>query len=52
MARLYIRVTKDDQNNFKHELMQNGEKIADVSYVDIVEMVMQFTSSLRFLAVK
>lgn len=33
-------------------MMREGEKIADLSYVDIIEMLMQFASSLRWHGVK
>ena len=45
--RLKIRVSRYDDNSIKYELMMDGEKIGDVSYVDIINMVMQFTSTLR-----
>lgn len=45
--RVYVRVTKDDKNQIKYELMHHGVKLADVSYVDIVEMVTQMASCLR-----
>jgi len=48
-VRLNIRVTKDDKNNVKYEVMQNGEKIGDTTAIDIIEMAMQFTSSLRWV---
>lgn len=32
----------------KRELMLDGYKIADLSFVDVIEFVMQATSSLRF----
>jgi hypothetical protein len=49
----YIRVTMEDGKLVKREMMtENGEKLRDVSFVEIVEMVMQFTSSLRYEKVK
>lgn len=48
----YIRVTKASDGTIKREVFHNGEKIADVSFVEIVEMIMQFSSSLRYEAVK
>lgn len=50
--RLKIRVTKSEDNSIKYELMMDGEKLADVSYVDILGIIMQFTSSLRWVVVK
>lgn len=47
--RLAIRVTmgKDGKQPLR-ELMLDGFKIADLSYVEVIEFVMQATSSLRF----
>lgn len=47
--RLCIRVTmgKDGKSPLR-ELMLDGYKLADLSYVDLIEFVMQATSSLRF----
>lgn len=45
--RLHIRVTKTD-SGISYELMKGDEKIAELSYTDIVEMIMQFTSCLRY----
>lgn len=50
--RLKIRVSKHEDNSTKYELMRGGEKFDDVSYIDIIEMIMQFTSSLRYPGVK
>lgn len=51
--RPYVRVSKDDQNGIKYELMgRDGEKICDLSFVDVVEMTMQLASSLRWQGVK
>ena len=47
-----VRVTRHDDNSIKYELMMDGEKLADVSFVDIINMIMQFTSSLRWNGVK
>jgi hypothetical protein len=47
--RLAIRVTMgSDGKQPKRELMLDGYKIADLSYVETIEFVMQATSSLRF----
>ena len=48
----YIRVSKDEDNVVRREVMRNGEKLADVSFTEVVEMIMQFTSSLRFEGTK
>ena len=50
--RLKIRTARNDDNSIKYELIWKGEKLDDVSFVDIIEMVMQFTSALRWFGVK
>lgn len=46
---LYIRVTMEEDKVIKREIMTSeGYKLTDVSFVDVVEMIMQFTSSLRY----
>lgn len=50
--RIKVRVNKHEDNTYKYELMLDGEKLMDVSYVDIIGMIMQFTSSLRYPGVK
>jgi len=45
---IYVRVTKDAKNNCYFELMHNGEKIADVSCVELVEIASNLVSALRF----
>lgn len=52
MQKIYIRVSKDDKGRIKREVMHNGEKIDEVSYVEALEIAMQFTSSLRYDVVK
>ena len=45
----YIRVTIDeDGKTIKRELMYGGFKVGDLSYVEVLELVMQATSSLRY----
>ena len=47
--RLSIRVTLEkDGKTPKRELMLDGYKIADLSFAEVIEFVMQATSSLRF----
>lgn len=47
--RLCIRVTMGkDGKQPQRELMLDGYKIADLSYVETLEFIMQATSSLRF----
>lgn len=50
--KLYIRVTKDDKGQIKREVMHNGEKIDEVSFVEALEISLQFASSLRHDMVK
>lgn len=50
--RIKVRVTKHDDGSVKYELIQNGYKIGDASAVDIIEMIAQFTSALRYTVVK
>lgn len=45
---LHIRVTRDG-NKTNLELMDGQLKIRDVSGVEVVEMIQQFSSSLRWL---
>lgn len=52
LPRIYVRVTKDDKGNIRREVMHNGEKIADVSFVEALEISMQFASTLRYDMVK
>jgi len=47
-----VRVTKRDDNSVCFEMMHNGEKIADLTFVEIIDMIMQFTSALRFFGTK
>lgn len=47
--RLCIRVTMGkDGKSPQRELMLDGYKLADLSYIDTLEFVLQATSSLRF----
>jgi hypothetical protein len=46
-SRLHIRVVKDGANT-RYELMDGQLKLKDVSKTDVVEMIMQFSSSLRY----
>ncbi|ASY62544.1 hypothetical protein SJ05684_c10870 [Sinorhizobium sojae CCBAU 05684] len=48
MARFHIRVTKNEDGSIKRELMREEYKIADVSKAEIIDMLMQFSSSLRY----
>jgi hypothetical protein len=51
--KLAIRVTlgKDGKTPVR-ELIYDGLKVGDVSYVDLIEFVMQATSSLRYEVVR
>lgn len=48
MARYHIRVTKNEDGSIRRELMAGDVKVADVTKTDIIEMLMQFSSSLRY----
>lgn len=49
MARLRVRVTMgEDGRTARRELILDGVKIADLSYVDTLEFILQATSSLRW----
>lgn len=48
-AKLAIRVTLEkDGKTPKRELLVDGLKICEVSYVEVLEAAMQFVSSLRY----
>ncbi|MEQ8931256.1 MAG: hypothetical protein RLQ25_03085 [Alphaproteobacteria bacterium] len=48
-ARAYIRVTMaEDGKTPQRELMLDGQKVADLSYFEVLEFAMQAVSSLRF----
>lgn len=47
--RYRIRVTKDDKNQITWELMRNGEKVDDMTPIDLIELALQCTSALRFV---
>lgn len=47
--RYKIRVTKDDKNQITWELMRNGEKVDDMTPIDLIELALQCTSALRFM---
>jgi hypothetical protein len=42
-----VRVTMTG-NKAQYELMRDGEKLSDVSEIDLVELSLQCTSALRF----
>jgi hypothetical protein len=45
----YIRVSMGpDGKTPQRELMCDGLKVCDISYVEVIELVMQASSSLRF----
>lgn len=47
--KLYIRVSlAEDGKTPVRELMHDGRKVGEISYVDLIEFIMQATSSLRF----
>ena len=45
----YIRVTKSADNKIQWELMFEGVKIGELSYVEVLELAVQSTSSLRWV---
>lgn len=47
-TRLHVRVTLNEDKSIRRELMRGEYKIADVSKTDIIEMVLNFTSTLRY----
>lgn len=46
--RLHIRVSFNDDKSIRLELMEGDTKLKDVSRVDVIEMILQFTSCLRY----
>lgn len=47
---VYIRTTmSDDGKTPRYEVMRDGMKIADISYVEMIELAMNITSALRFM---
>ncbi len=47
--RVYVRVCMgEDGKTPERELVVNGLKVADLSYVEALEFAMQIVSSLRF----
>lgn len=47
--RYKIRVTKDDKNKITWELMRNGEKVDDMTPLDLIELSLHCTSALRWV---
>ncbi|MDX1222685.1 hypothetical protein GOL85_13230 [Sinorhizobium medicae] len=47
-GRAHIRVSLNEDKTIQRELMHGEYKIADVSKADVIEMIMNFTSSLRY----
>ena len=46
--RPHIRVTVNEDKSIRLELMDGDTKMKDVSRADVIEMIMQFTSCLRY----
>lgn len=46
--RYRIRVTKDEKNQIRWELMRDGEKIDDMSFIDLIELALQCVTALRW----
>lgn len=47
--RYKIRVSKDDKNQITWQLIREGEKIDDMTPIDLIELALQCTSALRFV---
>ena len=47
--RYKIRVTKDERNEIKWELLRNDEKVDDMTPLDLIELSLQCTSALRWV---
>lgn len=47
MSPFKIRVTKDEHSDIQFELMHEGEKVADVTFYEIIEMVGILTNLIR-----
>lgn len=48
MQGYHVRVTLNEDKSIRRELMHGDMKVADVSKADIIKMIMQFSSSLRY----
>lgn len=48
LSRAHIRVTLNEDKTVRRELMHGDTKVCDVSKVDIIEMLQQFASALRY----
>lgn len=44
----HIRVTKNENNTFRYEMMDGDYKLRDVTDTEIINMVQQFVSALRW----
>ena len=47
--RYKIRVTKDDKNNVRWELMRNGDKVDDMTPLDLIDLSLQCTTALAWM---
>ena len=45
---MHIRVTKHPDGSARRELMEDQTKVRDVSKAEIIEMIQQFASTLRY----
>lgn len=47
--KLYVRVSlAEDGKSPIREIMVDGQKVGEISYVEVIEALMQMASSLRF----
>lgn len=47
MKGFHIRVTKDDKG-FRLEMMDGDYKVRDVTYTEVIDLIMQAASALRW----
>lgn len=45
--RVHVRVTKDGAKT-NYELMVDGQKVAEIDWIDVLSAAMQFVSTLRW----
>lgn len=45
--RYRIRVTRDENGKVSWELMRDGEKVDDMSAIDLIDLAIQCTNALR-----
>ncbi|OCP36135.1 hypothetical protein [Ensifer sp. LC163] len=45
---VYIRVTKNEDGSIRREMMDGDYKVRDVSKAEVITMLQQFASTLRY----